>query len=174
MKESTALGAPIFSDNFNVGGLARWTPNNGIWTNPGAYMRGEHASGDAWNIRSTTGTNFIYEARVNILSGDGAGLAFRSSENGSTSYDVFLNAASGALQIRRRSPVQILASIPVAVLRNHQYRLRVVASGSDIEAWLDGEKRLTATDASIASGRFGVIVSRGAAAYDDVKAWALP
>ena len=52
--------------------------------------------------------------------------------------------------------------------------MKAVAAGSNLEAWPYGEKRLTATDAGIGSGRFGVIVSRGSAAYDDVKAWALP
>jgi hypothetical protein len=174
MKQHMALGTTIFYDHFNSGSITGWTPHNGIWTNPGTYMRGEYAAGEAWNIKNVTGTNFAYEARVNILSGDGAGLVFRSSDTGSSSYEVVLDAAGGALQIQRRSPTQVLASIPVAVQRNHQYRLRAVASGNALEAWLDGEKRLTATDSTFGGGKFGVIVWRGVAAYDDVRAWSLP
>jgi len=174
MKQHLSLGATIFSDSFNDGSITGWSPFNGTWTNPSTYLRGEYAGGEAWNIKSATGSNFAYEARVNVLSGDGAGLVFRSSEAGSTSYDVTLDAASGAFQIRKRSPYQVLASIPMTVLQNHPYRIRVVAVGSTIEAWLDGVKRLTATDSSLSSGRLGVMVWRGVAAYDDVKAWALP
>ncbi|HEY65244.1 MAG TPA: DUF11 domain-containing protein [Caldilineae bacterium] len=164
----------IFSDDFNDGDLAGWTPNRGTWTNPGDRMRGEYAPGNAWNMRSEHGANFIYEGTVNLLSGNAVGLTFRSSANGTSSYDVILDAVDGVFKISKRPPYQILASYSMSVQRNHPYRIKVVVQGNKIEAYLDGIKRLTAVDNTYANGRFGVILFRATAAYDDLIAWRLP
>ncbi|MCD6291818.1 MAG: DUF11 domain-containing protein, partial [Anaerolineae bacterium] len=164
----------IFSDNFNDGKLTGWTPNHGTWTNPGTYMRGQYAPGNAWNMRSETGSNIVYEGTLKLLSGNAVGLTFRSSADGTSSYDVILDAVDGVFKISRRPPYQVLASYSMTVQRNHPYRVRVIALGNKIEAYLDGVKRLTAADSTYASGRLGVILFRATASYDDLTAWRLP
>ena len=73
-----------------------------------------------------------------------------------------------------------LANSPVVVQTGHAYRIKVVANGSLIEVYLDGVKRLSATNTQYASGQFGVVVrggwysQQGIANFDDLKAWALP
>ncbi len=164
----------IFSDDFNDGNLAGWTPNRGTWLNPGDRMRGEYAAGNAWNMRSERGGDFIYEGTVNLRSGNAVGLTFRSSADGTSSYDVILDAVDGVFKISKRPPYQVLASYSMSVQRNHPYRIRVIARGNKIEAYLDGVKRLTAVDGTYRSGRFGVMLFRATATYDDLEARRLP
>lgn len=132
--------ALIFSDDFDGGQLTGWTSNRGLWTNPGRHMRGEYAVANAWNIRSSSAGDLVYTGTVNVLSGNGAGLVFRSSPDGMSSYDLILDVVSGVLKISKRQPYQVLASYPMTVQRNHAYTLKVVANGSTLEGYLDGIK----------------------------------
>jgi len=160
----------IFADDFNNGTLTGWTPSSGTWTNPGSYMRGEYASGTVWNMKSASGTNVVYEGKVNLLSGYAVGLTFRSSADGTSSYAVILDTVQG-FKISRYSPHQILVSYPMTVQYNHWYTIKIVASGSTLEAYLDGVKRLTATDTTYTGGQLGVMLHRATATYDDLHAW---
>ena len=77
-----------------------------------------------------------------------AGTASATSANGTSSYDVILDAVGNVFKISSRPPYQILASYSMTVQRNHEYRIKVVANGNIIEAYLDGAKLLTVTDTS--------------------------
>jgi hypothetical protein len=165
---------PIFDDDFDDGNLAGWTRNLGTWTNPGDHMRGQYDLGNAWNIHSSTGSNVIYEGTVNLLSGNAAGLVFRSSADGMSSYDAILDAYDNVFKISKRQPYQVLDSHAMVVQRNHPYQIKVVANGSTIQAYLDGVPLLTATDTDYSSGHLGVMLFRATATYDDLRAWATP
>ncbi|NOZ28115.1 MAG: hypothetical protein GXP39_08695 [Chloroflexi bacterium] len=164
----------IFSDDFSGGALIGWKSNHGTWTVSGGRMRGQYGAGNAWNMRSEGGTNFIYEGTVNLVSGNAVGLTFRSSADGTSSYDVILDAVDGVFKISKRPPYQVLASYSMSVQRNHPYRVKVVVRGNKIEAYLDGVKRLTAVDSTYGNGRFGVMLFRATATYDDLEARRLP
>jgi len=176
MKQFAPGSAPVvlFSDNFNDGLLHGWTRNNGNWYNAGNYMRGEYATGNAWNIKDVSGNNFTYEGDLNIVSGNAVGLVFRSSADGTASYDAILDAADGVFKISKRPGYTVLASYPMTVSRNHWYSVKVVVSGTKMEGYLDGVKRLTAYDGNFSSGQFGVMLFQGAGAYDNLEARALP
>lgn len=165
----------IFADDFNHGTLSGWTANYGTWTNPGAYLRGEH-TGNAWNIHSSTGSNIVYTGTVNLLSDNAVGLTFRSSADGRSSYDVILDAVDSVFKISKRSPTtyEILASHSMTVQHNHAYVVGVVANGSTIEAYLDGTKLLTTTDTTYSSGYLGVMLYHATATYDNLQAWQIP
>jgi hypothetical protein len=164
----------IFSDNFNDGLLHGWTRNNGNWYNENNYMRGQmSAPGTAWNIKNASGTNFIYEGDVNLVSGGPAGLVFRSSADGEASYEAVL-LPSGWFGIGKRPGYDVLAKCPWGVSNNHWYHIKVVVTGTKIEGYLDGVKRLTAYDTNYSSGQFGVLTGVGTGAYDNLEARALP
>jgi hypothetical protein len=170
-KEALKLVLAVFSDNLDDGALNAWTPNKGTWSNPSTFMRGIYGDGDAWNIKNVTGDDFAYEAKLNLVSGTAAALVFRSSADGTSSYDVMLDAEAGVFKIARRSPTYtILASTPMTVQRNHVYKVKVVTKGNLIEAYLDDAKLLSATDSTFSSGHFGVLVYRGRAEFDDLSA----
>jgi hypothetical protein len=164
----------IFDDDFDDGTLSSWTPNLGTWTNPGNHMHGEYASGNAWNIRSSTGGDIVYQGTVNLLSGNAVGLVFRSSADGTSSYDVILDAEDNVFKISKRPPYTVLDSYSMSVQRNHPYQIKVEANGDTIDAYLDGVKRLTITDTAYTTGHLGVILFQATATYDDLEAWALP
>ncbi len=166
---------PLFSADFAAAGLPGWTSTGGTWTNPGGYMLG--ASGpvaDAWNITARPALNFRYEGRVNVRQGTGAGLSFRATD-GTHGYDLFLDVNGGLLVLAKR-PYKVLASYALDVQRDRTYRLRIEARGPVIEGYLDGVKRVTATDATYAAGNFGVWAYNSVATYDDLAActYALP
>ncbi len=163
----------VFSADFEDGTLTGWTSSQGTWTNPGDHMRGEH-TGSAWNMHTSSGDNIVYTGTVTLVSGDAAGLVFRSSTDGSSSYDVTLDASDDAFKVGRRAPYQVLGSYPVTVQYNRPYEIKVVASGSTIEAYLDGWRILTVTDTTYTSGRLGVMVYQSTATYDDLAAWEIP
>jgi fructan beta-fructosidase len=163
----------IFFADFEDGTLTGWTSSQGTWTNPGDHMRGEH-TGSAWNMHTSSGDNIVYTGTVTLVSGDAAGLVFRSSADGSSSYDVTLDASDDAFKIGRRAPYQMLGSYPVTVQYNRSYEIKVVASGGTIEAYLDGRRLLTVTDTTYTSGRLGVMVYQSTATYDDLTAWEIP
>lgn len=160
----------IFADDFNNGTLTGWTSSGGTWTNPGSYMQGVYPSDTVWNMKSVTGSNVVYEGKVNLLSGNAVGLVLRSSANGASSYAAILDTTQG-FKISRYSPHQILVSFPMTVQYNHWYTIKIVANGSTLEAYLDGVKRLTVTDTTYTSGQLGVMLHRATAAYDDLQAW---
>ena len=125
-------------------------------------------------MRSETGSDVVYEGTVNLLSGNGVGLTFRSSADGTSSYDVILDAVDGVFKISKRPPYTVLDSYAMTVQRNHPYKVKVVANGSAIEAYLDGVKRLTVTDSSYSGGQLGVMLFQATATYDGLRAWDLP
>jgi uncharacterized repeat protein (TIGR01451 family) len=168
---ATSAGTLIFSDDFDDGDLAGWTANGGTWTNPGTYMRGQAAT-TAWNMRSNTGSSITYEGTVNILSGNIAGLAFRSSANGSTGYELLLDISTSKLSFRRQPGGEELggAIFSVPLEHNHQYALKVVANGSTLDGYLDGYHHLSLTDTTYSTGRLGVVVENATVAFENLKA----
>jgi len=169
VRDFTASGL-IFADDFNDGTLSDWTANYGTWANPSTYMRGDYTLGNAWNMHSSTGSNVVYTGTVNLVDGNAAGLTFRSSADGTSSYDVIIDAVDGVFKISRRPSYQILDSHSMTIQRGRPYRIRVEADGNMIYAFLDGAHLLTASDTTYAAGHFGVILFQATATYDDIIA----
>ncbi len=174
MKQFTPATVPIFLDDFDHGTLGGWRHNHGAWANRGDYMRGEYILGRAWNLHNAAGSDFVYEGTVNLSYGIAAGLTFRSSPDGMSSYDVVVDALDNVFKITKRPLDEVLASHPINVQLAHPYRIKVVARGSAIEGYLDGAKLLMATDSTYSSGQFGATLRVAAATYDDLGAWLAP
>jgi uncharacterized repeat protein (TIGR01451 family) len=173
---ATATGQPvlILSADFEDGTLTGWTSNLGTWSNPGGYMQGEYTTGGAWNMHTTSGGDILYEGMLTLESGNAVGLTFRSSADGTSSYDAILDAVDGMFKLSKRTPYTVLDSYSMTVERNHAYHVKVVAKGSTLEGYLEGVKRLEVTDSTYSSGQLGVMLYRSTATYDDLKAWRLP
>jgi len=164
----------IFSDNFDDGLLHGWTRNNGNWYVVGGYMHGDYATGNAWNIKDVSGSNFTYEGDVNILSGTSVGLTFRSSSDGRSSYNVMVDAVANTFKIVKQPGNAVLVSYSSSISRNHWYNVKVVVSGTKIEGYLEGVKRLTVYDTNFSSGQFGVMLTSATGAFDNLEARTLP
>jgi hypothetical protein len=167
----TPTGASsILSDDFNDGNLNGWTPVGGAWTNPGDYMRGQYSTGGAWCMSTVTGGDIVYEGKVNLFSGNVAGLTFRSSADGASSYDVAVDAADGRFELSIRPSGALVVGAGMTVERNHWYTIRVVAKGDLIECYLDGYKYLSVNDSTYTTGYLGAYLSQATAGYDDLAA----
>ena len=159
----------IFSDNFNDGDLAGWTPNGGAWQNTGSALRGQAADGVGYNMRPESGADLTYEGTVTVHSG-AAGLTFRATADGADSDCVALDPADGRVKFCINGPWWFGSAKEMALQYNRAYRLKVVARGASFEVYLDGVKLFTTTSTRGAAGRFGVLTYEGAATFDDVVA----
>jgi hypothetical protein len=169
----TATPRVIFSDDFNDGDLAGWTPNGGSWSNPGEYMQAAHTT-VGYNVRSETGDNSVYEGTVILLSGNAAGLIFRASADGTSNYCAVLDASANALRLCVNHSGAYLNYYPMTVEYGRPYRIKVVADGSKLDVYLDGVKRLSAEDTRYTTGKFGAYIRNGDAVWDTLEARALP
>jgi hypothetical protein len=170
VKEGDPSNARFF-DDFQDGTLTGWTSNHGLWVNANDNTVGYYPLGNAWNIHEATAADFEYEATVNLVEGNAAGLTVRSSADGTSSYDVIIDAVDGVFKISRRPPYQILDSHAMTIERGRPYRIRVEAYGDMIFAFLDGAHLLTVSDTTYTDGHFGVMLFQATATYDDVVVW---
>jgi hypothetical protein len=164
---------PIFFDDFSSPGLPGWTPLRSNWSNPGGYMRGDQVNCDGMAVRNVQGSNFTYEGTLTLANGNAVGLTFRSSADGKFTYHVFLDSVARVFKISKEPPYTVLRDYGMTVQLNRPYKVKVVANGNLIEAYLDGEKRLTVNDSSYSNGYFGVTLFCSTVMYDDLKAWNL-
>jgi hypothetical protein len=116
-------------------------------------MRGEYDEGQACNIHSSTGVNFAYSGRVRLSRGFAAGLAFRCSPDGTSSYDVVLDTVDHAFKVGKRSPYEVLGSVPMVVHRSQDYPIQVAVRGDLVEAHLDGDLLVQVGDDACAEGQ---------------------
>lgn len=144
-----------------------WHRAGGSWTDVTGGKQGSSA-GDAFYLNDSVRTDFTYEADVSIMDGRAAALTFRANADASQHYTVNVDADGYA---RLWRPGQVLASAPVAVARNRWYHLKVVAQGSRLRVYLDHSATplIDVSDATYASGRLGLNVYAGTAAFQNAR-----
>ena len=105
----------------------------------------------------------------------GAGsVLLRASSDGSTAYYVNLDpnlrlARIFKLQDGVFDPASsVLGTVPLLLSHGVSYRMEAAVAGERLSLALDGSEILAVTDASISSGKVGVNVFDGRAAYQDV------
>lgn len=162
--------APLLVQTFTGTSLSGWTSNGGTWSNPGGLAQ-VSATGNAWDIyQGVVGTNFIYSANVRLVSGNAVGISVRTNSSGGTQgYDLILDQVDGGIKFAIR-PYAQLAFAPFTIVNNQVYNLRIVANGSTLQGYLDGQLMLTVTDATYSSGNFGLFAYSSTAKFDDAYA----
>ena len=128
----------------------------------------------AWGVAQidATADNFIFEAEVELLSGRGAGLAFRM-DDGRAGAVVAYDAEDRCLYLYGPDVVSLGTYTPRRqVARNvgRQFTLKVVARGEHIEGYVNDQFLLTTVWYGPPSGRLGLYVDCGRAAFSDVRA----
>lgn len=106
----------------------------------------------------------------------GAGsVLLRSSADGSTAY--YVNLDPNLREVRVFSLVNgvftVIASVPVALSHGVSYAVDAAVDGNRITVSVDGTQLIDVTDSALASGRVGLNVFDGRAAYQDVVVTAL-
>jgi len=183
-KRTPPSGTLIFADDFDDGTMSGWAAASGQWSNPRDYLHGQDEHPPLRTVRAikaVSGSDVGFEATVRVISGYTGGLLFRCNADGTRGYEVGISPMDNLLKLGVLGELYAsLATSPLTVEPGRAYVVRVEADGSGLAVYLDGVKRLSATDSTYASGYFGTVIrgawyaSRGICEYDDMMAWELP
>ncbi|MFD2332959.1 family 16 glycoside hydrolase [Cohnella sp. GCM10020058] len=165
--EATAI---LLNDNFDDNSLDGWTAS-GAWTNASHKLQFNTGAGNTAILTNgaASANNFIYEGDVTLASGD-VGLSFRLNGAATQGYDLILSQGGGVVKLAER-PYVLLASASYALNANQTYRVKVVASGEHIQAYVDGTKVIDSYGASTyKEGKFGLLAYSSTGTVDNLKA----
>ncbi|ABW16378.1 Glycosyl hydrolase family 32 domain protein [Parafrankia sp. EAN1pec] len=145
---------------------ATWRPATGLWTVPGAGVKGRVA-GDGFYLSDQTGTNFTYEGDVKVINGVAAALTFRSNADATGHYTANVDT-NGLVKLWR--PGSVIGVFNTPIVEGRTYHLKVVANGPNIRVYFDGGATpvIDAVDSTYSSGFFGVNVFSGVGVIQNV------
>ncbi|SNT30729.1 pectate lyase [Asanoa hainanensis] len=168
-----ASAATLFGDDFADGNASGWSTSGGSWSVSGQAYRQSSTGADAKaQAGSTAWTDYAVRARVQPVafgsSARSVGVVARA-QNTTTFYSLVLVGA-GRVELRRVSGggVTVLASSPATVTPGGWHELTLTVAGSALRGALGGQTLVTATDATFAGGRVGLVASYASAVFDDV------
>jgi hypothetical protein len=165
-------------EDFEQGNAANWVPIAGssfsVVTDSGSQVyRQSNTTGDAGAyVTNINWTNQAIEADVRPTAFDGAdrwvGLVVRRTD--ANNYYYLTLRQSNVLELKRRvnGAFLTLATTPVPVALNRNYRLRLEAVGTRLRAYVDGRKAVEASDTALRQGHAGVQMYRTRADFDNV------
>ncbi len=169
-----AMGAVVFSDNFESGNYNSWTTQNGSWsiTTDGSRVLRQSstsAEGRAWSNTSAW-TDQSVQARVKVTNFNGSNRALVCARmaDGNNYYAVSIQ--SNRLELRKKvnGSTTTLASKTMTFAANTWYTIKLQVSGSTLTAFVNGSQQLTATTTGRTSGVAGLIGWKAAVNFDDV------
>jgi serine/threonine protein kinase len=120
-------------------------------------------------------SNFIYQAQMTVLQGDGGGLIFRSNSSGFYRFRV---STDGTYDLVDQAVVLVNGSSPAIKTGAGQTNiLKVVARGNALSLYVNGQLLTTVHDSASSYGRFGVFgvdFTRSTdAAFSNARVWQL-
>lgn len=153
--------------------LWRWE-QTGPWSlENGAYTQRDTTSG----ARAITGVNTedqIVHSRMRRIGAAGTnnwfGLATRYRDEGNYYYVTLRNNNTISLRKLVNGAIVELDSAQLTIAANTWYRVRFDAIGTQLRVYINDVLRLEASDASHATGRYGPVMYRTAAQYDNLLA----
>lgn len=168
---NTTLAAYRF--DFENDSIENWQ-TLGTWTKVDeVYAQSDLAAG-ARSIAGVATDDQIINARLRRTSAAGTnnwfGLAARYRDAGNYYYITLRNDNTIALRKLVNNAIVELDVAPLTVTTNTWYRARLEAVGTQLRAYINDQLLLEATDTSHATGRYGPVMYRTAAQYDDILA----
>jgi hypothetical protein len=137
------------------------------------YTQSDMTSGARSITGVATGDQIIH-SRMRRTAGAGAnnwfGLAARYQDEGNYYYVTLRNDNTVSLKKLVDGAIIELDNAPLSVATNNWYRVRFEAIGTQLRVYINEVLRLEAVDSSHPSGRYGPIMYRTTAQYDDVVA----
>ncbi|GLX66230.1 hypothetical protein MU1_05740 [Paenibacillus glycanilyticus] len=124
-------------------------------------------------ISGVTADNFVYEADVKLtdMKAD-ATLVFRSNEDGWASYMLQIVPAAGLIRLRdAASDADLKVERQVELKAGEIYHLKVVASGSSLKVYWNGQYKpvIDINDTAYKKGYLGLNVWDGSALFQNIK-----
>lgn len=168
----------LVQENFEAGNASNWTPIAGssfsvVSTGRSrAYRQSSTASGAGSYLTNMDWKDQSIQADVRPTAFDGAdrwfGLAVRRTDP--ANYYYVAVRSSNAIDLKRmlNGSFVTLASAPLRVPLNRNYRLRVEAVGTWIRAYVNGALVLEARDSALTHGQAGVQMYKTRADYDNI------
>jgi hypothetical protein len=169
----TLLFRHSFGDFAQNDSTAYWE-TLGTWTQfDSMFIQSDVASG-ARAITGIATADQVVQARMRSTSSAGTnnwfGLAARYSGEGNYYYVTLRNNNTVSLRKQVNGVITELDSAALTITPNTWYKVRMEAVGTQLRVYIDNVLRLDATDASHATGRYGPMMYRTAAQYDDILA----
>ncbi|MFS8105212.1 glycoside hydrolase family 32 protein, partial [Lentzea alba] len=108
-----------------------------------------------------TAADLVYEGDLSVVNGVAAGLTFRAGADGA-GYTANIDAG-GLVKLWR--PGRDIAVYATPIVQGRTYHLKVQATGSRIQVWLDhgASPVIDAVDTTYGGGRVGLNVHEGTA-----------
>lgn len=173
----TASAGTLYSANFDNGQATGWTPTTGSWSvvqDNGSYVYYQSSANEGrTSAGSQSWTNYSVEAAVKIENFNGTNRTYVAGRyrDGNNYYAASLyNSNGGTLEIRKKvgGSSSTLSSADFTLTTGVWYTVKLEMSGSDINMYVNGQLKLTATDSSLSSGAAGLIAYKTAAKFDNV------
>jgi pectate lyase len=173
---TTAHAATLFSEGFETGAASGWTKSGGSWTvvSDGSQVYRQASTGADAKAQAgqTSWSGQTVQARVKPLAFNGSGrfAGVLARAQTMTSYYFLALRNDNQLVLGRRSGGghATLASAPATVTTGTWYTLRLEAFGNQLRGFLNGTQAVSATDATLATGRIGLATLFASASFDDV------
>ncbi|HYH05086.1 MAG TPA: family 16 glycoside hydrolase, partial [Bacillota bacterium] len=167
----------LFTDSFEDGNSNGWSTSGGSWsvvTDESKVLKQSSTSATALTYTGQSAwTNYSVEARVKALSFNGTdrvlGLCARVKSSSNYYYLCLSNANKLELRKKVSGATTVLASKSCSVQTQTWYTLKLDVNGNQLQAFVNGNLELTATDSAIATGKVGFTSINTSAEFDDVK-----
>ncbi|KOP68183.1 glycoside hydrolase [Bacillus sp. FJAT-18019] len=168
---------PLFSDNFEDGNTAGWTPVSGGWTVPTDGTNKVLSSGNQTTTSLITANaggswkDYAYEARVRMpITNANAGILFRV-QDAANFYMYRINSAAKQLELFKSVNGQLtsVANTPFTAREKQWYKVKAVVQGNTISCYVDGELLMEWTNPAteLTAGGIGFRTTSAGVHFDD-------
>ena len=183
------------------GASARVVVNDSLSDNTSSWDQGNNSTGNcqftegAYHVTAASFnncinsiqnfSNFTYEVQMTIITGflsDSGGITFRASDSSDYYYcSIGLDSTYqiGLVQNNKvQTPLKTGSSPLISTGLNETNTLAVVANGSDLEFYINGQKFASINDSTYTSGQIGVIAYSNSGnsievAFNNAKVWTM-
>ncbi len=177
MAHHTIQAATLLTDDFEDGNSTGWSTSGGSWSVVTDGNKVYKQSSTSATTHAYTGTaswaNYAIQARAKALSFNGTdrifGLCGRFQSSSNYYYMTLSNANKLELRKKISGNITVLATKSFTVQTGTWYTLKLDLTGTTIQAYVNGNLELTATDSSIAAGKVGFTTLNTSAEFDDVS-----
>lgn len=174
--------SPAYSDHFDSGSMDQWTVHSGEWLvqmeDQSYVMKQAGTQGEAIAYTGDhSWTDYSVEADVKFLNDStiiASGIAARYTDENHY-YWLRMFSDTSAVQLFKKVDGQVitLGEAHATVDAGKWYRLKLTVVGDRIEGYVDGVRKISVTDNSLAQGKIAVIAQSEELLADNVRVTAI-
>ncbi|MNC01488.1 Extracellular exo-alpha-L-arabinofuranosidase precursor [compost metagenome] len=163
----------LFSDNFEDGDTAGWTPAGGTWAveTDGTKVLAQKASAAALITAGSLWTDYVFEAKVKLpISNANAGIVFRVKD-AENYYMYRINSAAQTLELYKcvNGTLTRVSGTSFTAVPKQWYSIKAAVQGNNIKAYVDGALKMEWTNlvTELTTGRAGFRTTSVDVVFDD-------